>query len=125
MTEENNLVMERLKKLESIRAMKVDPFGGRFVKEGLVCSFVEHFEEKKLAKTAGRLSAVRVMGKSTFCDLRDESGRIQLYVKHDHLSAEQQKLFENLDIGDILGVEGTLSKNLPRPARRQGSQKTV
>ena len=106
----NDLIKERLKKFEAIKAMGVDPFGARFLKQGLIADLIKSFEDKKKVRTAGRLSAVRLMGKTTFCDLKDESGRIQLYVKHEHLGEQNFKLFEHLDIGDIIGVEGELFK---------------
>ncbi len=110
MKEPNELLKERFKKFEAIKAMGVDPFGGRFLKECSVDSLVRNFEDKKKARTAGRLSAIRLMGKTTFCDLKDESGRIQLYIKPEHLGEAQYRLFESLDIGDIVGVEGELFK---------------
>ena len=110
MTEPNDLIKERRKKLESIKAMGIDPFGGKFSKGHMIRALLENFEDKKRVNTAGRLSAMRLMGKTTFCDLKDDSGRIQLYMKHEHLGEEQAKLFECLDIGDIIGVEGELFK---------------
>src|SRR3989338_2069928 len=109
-TESNDLIYERHKKLEAIRTMGLDAFGGKFPKEQMRADIVRTFEDKKRVKTAGRLSAERVMGKTTFCDLKDETGRLQLYIKQDHLGPEQYKLFECLDIGDIIGVQGELFK---------------
>jgi len=106
----NDLIKERYKKLDAIKAMGVDPFGAKFLKQGLIAELLKNFEEHKKVQVAGRLSAARLMGKTTFCDLKDESGRIQLYVKHEHLGEEAFKLFEQLDIGDIIGVAGELFK---------------
>jgi len=69
---------------------------------------IEHFEEGRKVCAAGRLMARRIMGKSTFCDLKDESGRIQIYGKSDALGEDQYNLFKDLHIGDIIGVEGSL-----------------
>ncbi|PIU40501.1 MAG: lysine--tRNA ligase [Candidatus Omnitrophica bacterium CG07_land_8_20_14_0_80_50_8] len=110
MNEINGLTKERLKKLESIRAMGFDPFGGKFLKECLIADLVKGFEEHKRVRTAGRLFAMRLMGKSTFCDLKDESGLVQLYVRPDHLSDQQFQLFQNMDMGDLVGVEGEFFK---------------
>jgi lysyl-tRNA synthetase class 2 len=110
LSEKSSLVKERLKKLEAIRAMGIHPYGGKFPKESSVADIVRHFEEKKGVQTAGRLMAVRLMGKTTFCDLKDETGRIQLFIKPDFLGEAQYRLFESLDIGDILGVQGELFK---------------
>ncbi len=107
---ENELIKERLKKLEAIRALGVDPYGGKFAKDTTVAALTSAFEDKKRVRTAGRLSAMRLMGKTTFADLKDETGRIQLFIKEEHLGPDGQKLFERLDIGDIIGVEGELFK---------------
>src|SRR3989338_11676636 len=104
----NDLVKERFKKLEAIRAMGIEPYGGMFLKPAPIAELLKNFEDHKKVQVAGRLSAVRFMGKTTFCDLKDESGRVQLYVKHEHLGEEAFKLFECLDIGDIIGVGGEL-----------------
>ncbi len=110
MEESSDILQARRKKLEAIQALGVYPYGGQFPKGKLLASLVENFQENQKVETAGRLAAVRAMGKSVFCDLRDESGRIQLYVKRDHLSEADYALFEHLDIGDIVGVRGELFK---------------
>ena len=107
---ENDLIKERYKKFQALQAMGVDAFGGKFAKESLIAEAVNAFEDKKRVCLAGRLTAMRVMGKTTFCDLRDESGRVQLYVKHEHLGDDQHKVFENLDLGDIIGIKGEFFK---------------
>jgi lysyl-tRNA synthetase class 2 len=110
MTDANDLIKERFKKLEALKALGVEPFGEKFAKEAMIGRVVAGFEEKKRVRVAGRLSAMRVMGKTTFCDLKDETGRIQLFVKNENLGEAQAKVFEYLDIGDIIGVEGELFK---------------
>lgn len=59
---------------------------------------------------AGRMMTRRLMGKASFAHLQDMSGRIQLYIKEDVLTKEQYSEFQNWDLGDILGVKGTLFK---------------
>jgi len=110
MNEPNELIKERQKKLEAIKALGIDPFGGKFLKDQTPADLTQNFEDKKHGRTAGRITAMRLMGKTTFCDLKDETGRIQLYVKPDHLSEKEFKLFGLLDIGDTVGVEGELFK---------------
>ena len=51
----NDLIKERLKKFEAIKAMGVDPFGARFLKQGLIADLIKSFEDKKKVRTAGRL----------------------------------------------------------------------
>ena len=58
---------------------------------------------------AGRLMSKRGMGKVSFCDLQDKTGRIQLYVRRDEVGEDCYDLFKKYDIGDIVGVEGTMS----------------
>ena len=110
MDETNGLIKERLKKLAFIKTLGVDPFGSKFLKEALIADLVKGFEEHQRVRSAGRLTALRVMGKTTFCDLKDESGHVQLYMRRDHLGDKQFELFQNLDIGDIVGVEGEFFK---------------
>jgi lysyl-tRNA synthetase class 2 len=59
-----------------------------------------------VVRAAGRISALRPKGKVTFADIRDETGRVQLYVKRDELGDEAFEAFNNLDLSDIIGVEG-------------------
>ena len=110
MTETNDLLKERFKKYEVLSSLGVDPFGGRFLKEGMIADLARTFEESKKVRTAGRLASIRLMGKTIFCDLKDETGRIQLYVKRDNLGDAGWQIFEQVDIGDIVGVEGELFK---------------
>ncbi len=110
MNEPNDLLKERFKKFQAIEALGVYPFGGRFLKEGMIAAIVSAFEENKKTRTAGRLASIRLMGKTIFCDLRDETGRIQLYIKRENLGEDGWKLFEQTDIGDIVGIEGELFK---------------
>jgi len=110
MSDINDLIKERLKKLEAAKALGVDPFGGRFDKQASVGSLLEGFTDQKKVATAGRLSALRFMGKSVFGDLKDETGRIQLYFKRTEMPEAQGQLFDLLDLGDIIGVRGFLFK---------------
>ena len=80
-------------------------YGGRFLPVELVSSILERFEDGRKVRTAGRVMTRRDMGKSTFADLRDESGRIQLYAKKDEMP-DQYDVFASLSLGDIIGLEG-------------------
>lgn len=66
--------------------------------------------EGRQASIAGRLMSKRVMGKASFFDLRDREGKLQLYVTRDEMGEEEYKKFKKLDIGDIVGVTGTVFK---------------
>ncbi|HHV78485.1 MAG TPA: lysine--tRNA ligase [Firmicutes bacterium] len=102
----------RRAKLAKLREMGIDPYGGRFEVTHNAKQIVDDYGrlEGSLVTVAGRLMAVRVHGKATFADLRDLSGRIQLYVKRDVVGAELYDLFLFLDVGDILGVTGKVFK---------------
>ena len=116
MEETNELFRERLKKLDSLRGLRlyetpVDPYGRRFERSHSLKKIVAEFEEGKPVKIAGRLRAVRTHGKSSFCDLQDQEGKIQLYLKEDVVGKEAFDFFAaKIDIGDIVGAEGTLFK---------------
>ena len=107
---DNDLMKERIRKLQAIRDLGIDPYGGRFETSGLVKDLLASFEEGKKVRIAGRFMAIRLHGKSAFCDLRDSTGKIQIYVKEGVLDASDYKVFELLDIGDFVGVEGELFK---------------
>ena len=64
--------------------------------------------EGKTVSVGGRLMSKRGMGKVSFCDLQDKSGRIQLYARRDEMDQEEYNRFKKYDIGDIVGVEGTV-----------------
>lgn len=82
-------------------------YGSRFLPVESISSVKANFAEEKSVKIAGRLMAKRIMGKSAFGDLKDESDRIQIYAKRDDL-AEEYAVFKKLSIGDIIGIEGVL-----------------
>jgi lysyl-tRNA synthetase class 2 len=107
MDEENELIALRRKKLDALRAKGVEPFGAGFEPSGSVGEVREKFKEGETLRAAGRITAHRDMGKSHFLDLRDASGRIQIYVHAKEVGAELADLFRLLDIGDFIGVEGT------------------
>lgn len=69
----------------------------------------EEFEGRSVS-IAGRLMSKRVMGKASFFDLRDKTGKIQLYVTRDEMGEEPYRKFKKLDIGDIVGIKGEVFK---------------
>ena len=115
--EENDLIRARLDKLARLREIGPDPFAAerydrRHSTAGAAQLFQAHGEtvgaEPAQARLAGRLFAKRLMGKAAFFDLRDESGRLQLYFKLDRIGPERFEQLDLLDLGDFVGVEGTL-----------------
>ena len=107
MDEENELIALRRKKLDALRAKGVEPFGSGFEVTGSIAEVREKFKEGETLRAAGRITAHRDMGKSHFLDLRDATGRIQIYIHAKEVGAELIDLFRMLDLGDFIGVEGT------------------
>ena len=103
----------RLKKLEKLREQGYDPYSLHFAPEHRVADLLEieskDFSEKKHFSIAGRIRSARMMGKAAFCDLEDHEERIQLYASKDSLG-DSFTLFRDLDLGDIIGVNGFLFK---------------
>lgn len=85
----------------------VKDYGGRYLPVESIESIRQNFAENREVRAAGRLMSRRIMGKSVFADLKDISGRIQIYVKKEEDTALFDA-FTSLSIGDILGVEGHL-----------------
>jgi lysyl-tRNA synthetase class 2 len=107
MDEENELIALRRKKLDALRAKGIEPFGGGFEVTGSIAEVREKFKEGETLRVAGRITAHRDMGKSHFLDLRDATGRIQIYIHAKEVGVELSELFRLLDLGDFIGAEGT------------------
>ena len=113
-TEDINEVMKvRRDKLSELVAAGENPFEiTKFERDTRASDITENFEamEGKRVTLAGRLMSKRGMGKVSFCDLRDLSGKIQLYAKKDDMGDDAYAKFKKLDIGDIVGVTGIAFK---------------
>jgi lysyl-tRNA synthetase, class II len=107
MDEENELIALRRQKMEALRERGVAPFGQAFETSGSIGGVREKFKEGEKFRLAGRITAHRNMGKSHFVDLRDATGRLQIYVQARELGPETMEIFGLLDLGDFIGVEGT------------------
>lgn len=101
-----NLLKFRREKMDRLREMGIDPFGGKFETTDTPHHLRENFEEGKPVKIAGRITALRDMGKSNFIDISDIHGRIQCFLNQKGLGEEQWAAYKCLDIGDWIGVEG-------------------
>ncbi|MFW5991141.1 MAG: lysine--tRNA ligase [Candidatus Nanoarchaeia archaeon] len=117
MEEENVLIKERKRKLEQIREMGINPFAYKYDVSHSTKSVKNSFdnlkaEEKtdKEVSVAGRIVSFREMGKASFAHIQDEESSIQVYFRKDDIGEEQFKLLNLLDIGDFLGVNGTVFK---------------
>jgi lysyl-tRNA synthetase, class II len=110
--------LQRRQKLQALRSQGIEPYQSRFDRTHNSAEAITLFEQAEKsagaeARTdrvalAGRLVAIRVMGKATFAHIQDFAGRIQLLAKVDKLGEEAYKRFTDLDLGDIIGVHGTL-----------------
>jgi lysyl-tRNA synthetase class 2 len=114
---------QRKQKLERLRARGVNPYPNRYRHTHTTRQAVVQLEAQEKdyqAKTrvfghdaepvslAGRITAMRKMGKASFLDIRDGEGKLQLLIQSANFSEADQELFKDLDIGDIIGLEGTL-----------------
>jgi len=116
--DENRIIAERREKLAKLRAGGI-AFPNDFVRKDAMAALATAWggfdkpalEEKKIEVTvAGRMLLKRVMGKASFATLQDGSGQLQVYISNDVTGAEVHEAFKHWDLGDILGVTGTLFK---------------
>nr|WP_244405230.1 lysine--tRNA ligase [Ignavibacterium album] len=109
--EYNDLVKRRFEELDELKKMGIEPFAYEFDvnsdSEDIKNNFKD--DEHRIVKIAGRIMAIRRMGKASFAHIQDHKGRIQIYLKKDEL-AEMYDAFKLMDIGDIIGVEGFVFK---------------
>ena len=113
----NDLIKARLEKLERLKARGIDPYPHRFHRSHTTQEAISLYESAEAehgaaarteaATLAGRLVAFRGMGKATFADLKDGSGRVQALFRRD-LLADAYDIIGDLDIGDWLGIAGPL-----------------
>ncbi len=117
--DDNKLIAQRREKLAELRGQG-NPFPNDFRRNALAADLHATYEETEAealeaqavhASVAGRLMSRRIMGKASFSHLQDMSGRIQLFVQREMLGEENYAAFKrDLDLGDIVGAEGTLFK---------------
>src|SRR5216117_2494242 len=108
MGDTNALIKQRKEKLEALRAKGIDPFRNKFTPAESCAEARAAYSEGREVALAGRITAHRDMGKSQFIDIMDQSGRIQVYAQKQTLGNEQFDIFKHLDLGDIIGVRGTM-----------------
>lgn len=105
----------RRSKLEQFKALGINPYpADLYPVDHLSTQAKEQFEEGKKVCLAGRIMSFRIQGKASFAELQDANGRIQLYINRDELCPGEDKTLYNdvfkklIDIGDFIGIEGTL-----------------
>ncbi len=116
MDAEKKLIDERIRKLKEIVSLGINPYPYRYdpthTSDEILGKYTTLKPEEKTSdkvRIAGRVMSLRSMGKIAFAHLQDERGRIQIFLREDELK-NQYKLFELLDLGDLIGVEGTVFK---------------
>ncbi len=106
------LIRNRYNKARDLSAKGVNPYPYKYDRTHSIAEALANFdsfaEEERVIRLAGRIMLKRKMGKVFFADLRDHSERIQIYVKINNVGEELFELFNSVDLGDIVGCEGTL-----------------
>ena len=120
MSEElNDQVLVRRQKMQAFRDNGMDPFGSRFERTHLSEEIIKEYSElskEELEENphevviAGRVMTKRGKGKAGFAHIQDLKGQIQIYVRKDAIGDEAYEFFNTVDLGDILGVGGTIFK---------------
>jgi len=113
MDDTNSLIEQRKAKLAALNAKGINPFMNKFTPDVACGAARAKFEAGELTEgapvaIAGRITAHRDMGKSQFMDLKDTSGRVQIYAQKNVLGDEGYDIFKHLDMGDFIGVKGTM-----------------
>ena len=109
--------IQRRESLQKLRDIGIDPYpAALFPVNSSAKEIKNDFEDGKQVCIAGRMMSQRVMGKASFAELQDASGRIQIYINRDEICPDEDKTFYNeifkklLDLGDFIGVEGKVFK---------------
>lgn len=112
-SEADTITRQRLAKINELREKGIDPFPPSYHRTHsnrqvvtLLSENYEHSQSLPVVNVAGRVIAFRRMGKLSFIDLRDGTGKLQLYLRQDHLDEDSQDLIRLVDIGDFLGAIG-------------------
>jgi len=129
----DDISQNRQEKLERIRARGIDPYPRRYHRSHTTAQAVTLLEEvekgqaeDKAVSVAGRITAIRRMGKSAFFDIHDGSGKIQLLFLNTHeYQGEKLEMFKDLDIGDFVGIEGSLTRTRSGEATVQAKNLTL
>ncbi|SHF08782.1 lysyl-tRNA synthetase, class II [Seinonella peptonophila] len=123
----------RREKLDRLRGMGIDPFGTKFERTHLAKELLDAYdayskeelsEQEVTVTVAGRVMSKRGQGKAGFAHLQDVSGQIQIYVRLDQVGEKAYEAFRLTDLGDFVGVQGTLFKTNRGELSVRGSQFT-
>jgi len=108
----NKLMEQKIEKYKDFRERGIKNYDEKFEIDTLAEDIINSFEdyEGKTVRLSGRIMALRTHGKASFSDIQDMSGKMQLYVKVDLIGEDRYELFTELDMGDIIGIEGEVFK---------------
>jgi lysyl-tRNA synthetase, class II len=109
----SNVIEKKIEKVLALKKTGVNPYPYTYNPTHKTLEIKDNFEKYQdtdIVKIAGRIMLLRNMGKSTFLNLQDQSGDIQIYFGQKQLGEENYELFKKVDVGDIIGVEGTVFK---------------
>ncbi len=107
--------LERIEKLEELRQQGINPYPYRFEVTHTSQQIIIAWKETEpnhlgVVTIAGRMMTIRGHGKSSFATVQDSTGKIQIYVREDEIGTDEYTRFSSLDLGDIVGVSGTVFK---------------
>jgi lysyl-tRNA synthetase, class II len=115
----NELLLVRREKLGQLRGMGIDPFGSKFIRTHSAEEILDEYGEVSKedldqrsveVAIAGRIMAKRGQGKAGFSHIQDRTGKIQIYVREDQVGEKAYEIFDLCNIGDIVGIKGTIFK---------------
>ena len=108
----NKLRRQKLEKLNKLEENGIEAFSEKYDVEHYSTEIINNFDDykEKTVKLSGRIMALRTHGKASFVDIKDGKGQIQLYVSVDGVGEDNYNFFIDLDIGDIVGIEGEVFK---------------
>jgi len=108
----NELMLQRREKLSQLREERENAFAEKYEVTHHAAEVENNFDEleEKEVQLAGRLMAIRTHGKASFADLMDMSGKVQLYIKQNNIGEDRYEFFQDLDLGDLVGITGTIFK---------------
>ncbi|MFH1678944.1 MAG: lysine--tRNA ligase [Candidatus Omnitrophota bacterium] len=102
----NEIIAQRISKLKALRDKQIEPYNGGISCPWQISEVMANFTDGKPAQVCGRVIAKRQHGKAIFCDLKDSTGKIQLYFKADIVGGDKFELLENVEVADFITVKG-------------------
>jgi len=118
MTRLDHVIEQRQEKLERILSRGIDPYPYGYHRSHSTQQALEVLArqdagevESPVISLAGRITAIRLFGKFSFVDIRDGSGKMQLLLRNEHFDVARKQLFDDMDIGDIIGATGKLFRS--------------